>query len=145
MRRCRRRAQLINYWEKHGRPEILPVLPGEPTRDVRIEQRGTDTVTTAAGKSTLRRFSVDGIIWGRETVWIDGAGRFAAIVSRVHILPLEGVREDLKDALPSLQASAIADRMSDLARQLKSISPATGGSFAIAGARLIDGTGRAAD
>ena len=136
------RAQLINYWDKHGRPAILPVMPGEPTRDVRIEQRGIDTVTTAAGKSTLRRFSVDGIIWGRETVWIDGAGRFAAIVSRVHILPIEGVREDLKDSLPSLQASAIADRMNDLARQLKSIGPVIGPVFAITNARLIDGTGR---
>ncbi|MEO7135632.1 MAG: amidohydrolase family protein [Vicinamibacterales bacterium] len=138
------RGQLINYWEKHGRPQTLPVIPGEPTRDVHIEQRGTDTVTTASGKSILRRFSVDGIVWGRETVWIDGVGRFAAIVSRVHILPLEGVREDLKDALPSLQASAIADRMSDLAQQLKSIPPTTGRNFAIANARLIDGTGRPA-
>ncbi len=136
---------MINYWEKHGKPQTLPVLPGEPTRAVRIEQRGTDTVTTMAGKSILRRFSVDGIVWGRETVWIDGAGRFAAIVSRVHILPLEGVREDLKDALPSLQASAIADRMTDLARQLKSIPPVTAPAFAITGTRLIDGTGSAAD
>src|SRR5829696_3129783 len=48
------RAQMINYWEKHGRPDTLPVLPGEPTRDVRIEQRGTDIVMTAAGKLTLR-------------------------------------------------------------------------------------------
>jgi hypothetical protein len=29
------RAQLIAYWEKHGRPETLPVLPGEPAREVR--------------------------------------------------------------------------------------------------------------
>ena len=138
------RAQLINYWEMHGKPAILPVIPGEPTRDVRIEQRGTDIVTTAAGKSTLRRFSVDGVVWGRETVWIDGAGRFAAIVSRVHILPLEGVREDLKDALPSLQASAIADRMTDLGQQMKSIPAEMGPAFAITNARVIDGTGRPA-
>ncbi len=136
------RAQLINYWEKNGRPAALPVMPGEPTRDVRIEQRGIDTVTTAAGKTVLRRYSVDGIIWGKETVWVDGAGRFAAIVSRVHILPLEGIREDLRDALPALQAAAIADRMGDLAQQLKSIAPVIGRAFAIINARLIDGTGR---
>ena len=136
------RAQLINYWQKNGRPATLPVIPGEPTRDVRIEQRGTDTVTSAAGTSILRRFSVDGIVWGRETVWIDSAGRFAAIVSRVHILPLEGVREDLKDSLPLLQASAIADRMGDLALQLRSIAPVTGRAFAMINARVIDGTGK---
>jgi imidazolonepropionase-like amidohydrolase len=136
------RAQLINYWEKHGKPDSLPVIPGEPTRNVRIEQRGTDTITTATGQSILRRFSVDGIVWGRETVWIDNAGRFAAIVSRVHILPLEGVREDLKDSLPSLQASAIGDRMKDLAQQLKEIAPVAGPTFSVINARLIDGTGR---
>jgi imidazolonepropionase-like amidohydrolase len=91
----------------------------------------------------LRRFSVDGVVWGKETVWIDGDGRFAAIVSRVHILPLEGIREDLKHALPSLQASAIADRMGDLAQQLKSIAPVASRAFALVNARVIDGTGKA--
>ncbi|HUQ89021.1 MAG TPA: amidohydrolase family protein [Vicinamibacterales bacterium] len=138
------RAQLINYWATHGRPESLPVIPGEPTRNVRIEQRGTDTVTIGSGKVVLRRFSVDGIVWGRETVWLDATGRFAAIVSRIHILPLEGIREDLREALPILQASAIADRMADLAAQLKDIAPAAGRSFSMINARLIDGTGRPA-
>ena len=137
------RAQLIDYWDKHGRPASLPVIPGEPTREVRIEQRGIDTIATASGgRSILRRFSVDGIVWGRETVWLDSAGRFAAIVSRIHILPLEGVRDDLKDSLPALQASAIADRINDLAQHRQSIAPVTGARFAITNARLIDGTGR---
>jgi imidazolonepropionase-like amidohydrolase len=137
------RAQLIKYWETHGRLATLPVIPGEPTRDVRIEPRGSDTVTIKGARSVLRRFSIDGLVWGRETVWVDGAGRFAAIVSRIHILPLEGVREDLKDALPALQKSAIADRMNDLATELNEIAPVTGRAFALTNARLIDGTGRA--
>jgi imidazolonepropionase-like amidohydrolase len=134
---------LIKYWETHGRLATLPVIPGEPTRDVRIEPRGSDTVTIKGARSVLRRFSIDGLVWGRETVWVDGAGRFAAIVSRIHILPLEGVREDLKDALPALQKSAIADRMNDLATELNEIAPVTGRAFALTNARLIDGTGRA--
>jgi len=138
------RAQLINYWDTHGKLAALPVIPGEPTRDVRIEPRGTDAITIGGAKSILRRYSVDGLVWGRETVWIDSAGRFAAIVSRIHILPLEGVREDLKDALPALKASAIADRMNDLATELKEIAPVTGRAFALVNARLIDGTGKPA-
>jgi imidazolonepropionase-like amidohydrolase len=137
------RAQLIKYWETHGRLAELPVIPGEPTRDVRIEPRGTDIVTIGGAKSVLRRFSIDGLVWGRETVWVDGSGRFAAIVSRIHILPLDGVREDLKDALPALKKSAIADRMNDLATELNEIGPVTGRAFALVNARLIDGTGRA--
>jgi imidazolonepropionase-like amidohydrolase len=136
------RALLINYWERHGRPATLAVLPGEPTRDVRIERRGLDIVPTAAGKLTLRRFSVDGIVWGRETVWLDNDERFAAIVSRIHILPLEAIREDLKDSLPSLQLSAIADRMKDLEQQKKDNAPLAEGLVAFTGAHLIDGTGK---
>ena len=136
------RAQLIGYWEKNGKPAVLPVLPGEPAREVRIEARGVDTVTTAGRSVRLRRFSVDGIVWGRETVWVDDRNHFAAIVSRIHILPLEGVREDLKDTLPALQKSANADRVSDLVRQMKEVVPVAQGTFALAGAQLIDGTGR---
>ena len=137
------RALLIRYWERHGRLATLPVMPGEPTRAVRIESRGNDTVVIEGRRRVLRRFSIDGVVWGRETVWLDDAGRFAAIVSRVHILPIEGVRDDLKSALPALQASAVADRMSDLARQLREVSPVADRSFVLSGARVIDGTGRA--
>ncbi len=136
------RALLLRYWESHGRPASLPVMPGEPTRDVRIEQRGTDAVVVNGRQTMLRRFTIDGIVWGRETVWIDEGSRFAAIVSRIHILPLEGIREGLKGALPVLQRSAVADRMNDLAQQLKEIPAIADRSFALAGARLIDGSGR---
>lgn len=137
------RALLIRYWERNGKPDVIPVMPGEPTREVRILRRGVDTVTINGRATPLRRFSVDGIVWGRETVWLDDADRFAAIVSRIHILPLEAIREDLKDAMPALQASSIADRMADLAAMQKAASPITEQTFALTGARVIDGTGRA--
>jgi imidazolonepropionase-like amidohydrolase len=136
------RALLIRYWDRNGRPAGLPVIPGEPTRDVRIKYVGNDTVTTGGRTLVLRRFSIDGVVWGKETVWLDDADRFAAIVSRVHILPLEGVRQDLKGALPQLQASAVGDRLSDLVQLKLDIRPVAEGSFALSGARLIDGTGK---
>ena len=136
------RALLIRYWERNGKPEALAVMPGEPTREVRIQSVGNDTVEAGGRKVVLRRFSVDGIVWGKETVWIDESGRFAAIVSRIHILPLEAVREDLKDALPQLQAAAARDRIADLASLKRDLSAVEAGAFAFAGARLIDGTGR---
>ncbi len=136
------RALLIRYWERNGKPDYLAVMPGEPTRNVSIAERGTDAVVVNGRKSTLRRFSVDGVVWGRETVWIDDAGRFAAIVSRIHILPIEAIREDLKDSLPALQKSAIADRVRDLTRLYARNAPVAEGAFALSGARLIDGTGK---
>ena len=137
------RALLVRYWEKHGKPSTLAVLPGEPTRGVQIEYEGVDTVRAGDKSIKLRRYSVDGVVWGRETVWLDDASRLAAIVSRIHILPLEAIREDLKDALPALQKSAIEDRVNDLARERKEISPIAQGEFVLSGAKLIDGTGRA--
>ncbi len=138
------RALLIRYWERNGKPENLAVIPGEPTRNVRIAERGTDVVSVNGRKVTLRRFSVDGVVWGRETVWIDDAGRFAAIVSRIHILPIEAIREDVKDSLAALQKSAIVDRIRDLTRLQSSTAPVAEGAFALSGGRLIDGTGKPA-
>ena len=138
------RALLIRYWKQHGQPESLPLLPGEPTRDVRITFDGYDTVVANSVKTLLSRYSVDGVVWGKETVWLDEANRFAAIVSRIHILPIEAIREDLKDALPALQQSAIKDRINDLTMMHRRIPPVAEGAFALRGARLIDGTGRPA-
>jgi imidazolonepropionase-like amidohydrolase len=133
---------LIRYWQRHGRPETLAVLPGEPTRDVRIRLRGRDTVTGDGRSRSLERYDVDGIVWGRESVWLDSDGRLAAIVSRIHILPLEASREDLRPALPTLQASSNADRANDLAKALADAQVAGDTSFALVGAKLVDGTGR---
>jgi imidazolonepropionase-like amidohydrolase len=136
------RALLIRYWKRIGQPESLAVMPGEPTNAVRIAFEGYDTVVAGGQTAQLSRYSVDGVVWGKETVWLDEGNHFAAIVSRIHILPIEGIREDLKDALPALQKSAIADRLSDLAGIYLSIPPVGQDRFALAGARLIDGTGR---
>ena len=131
------RAQLIRYWKQHGQPDSLAVMPGEPTRDVPIALDGYDTIEINGAKHLLSRYSVDGIVWGKETVWVDEAGRFAAIVSRIHILPLEAVRSDVKGFLPALQKSAIADRVSSL------VTSHVDDTFALRGGKLIDGTGRA--
>ena len=136
------RALLIRYWERNGKPGTLAVMPGEPTREVRITLAGTDTVAAGGRQVALRRFTVDGIVWGTETVWLDENDRFAAIVSRVHILPLEAIREDLKESLPALQKSSIADRIRDLTRMYRTPAPVAQGAFALSGARLIDGTGK---
>ena len=68
------RALLIRYWERNGRPAPLPVLPGP--RDVRITLRGADPIVIGGRVHTLRRFDVDGVIWGRETVWLDEEDRW---------------------------------------------------------------------
>ncbi|HUQ87714.1 MAG TPA: amidohydrolase family protein [Vicinamibacterales bacterium] len=134
------RALLIRYWKQHGQPQELAVLPGE--HSVRITLAGRDTVMAGGAKKVLSRYSIDGVVWGKETLWLEDGDRFAAIVSRIHILPIEAVREDLKDAWPELRQASIKDRIGDLAGMYRSIGAVAENEFALRGVHLIDGTGR---
>jgi imidazolonepropionase-like amidohydrolase len=139
------RALLVRYWESHGRPARIDVLPGSPSRPVTVEFRGEDVVRVAGRDARLRRYTVSGVVWGRESVWIDDRDQFAAITSRIHIMALEGVREDLVDAWPALQASDIRDRMADLAglAEVQARGAVATGAYALAGGRVVDGLGGA--
>jgi hypothetical protein len=74
------RALLINYWERRGRPSAITTRPDGAT--VRILLRGDDAVESGGRTIKLRRYSVDGVVWGRETVWLDESGALAAICVR---------------------------------------------------------------
>jgi imidazolonepropionase-like amidohydrolase len=136
------RALLVRYWERQGRPPRIRLLPGDAASTIEIQARGTDTVRAAGRSAVLRRYTVNGVVWGRETLWLDASGRFAAIVTRVHILPLEGVRSDLAYALLQLQASAVRDAVRDAGRMEADTRPLHSGDYALTNVRLFDGTNR---
>src|SRR5688572_2484355 len=133
------RALLIDYWERHKRPASMVLLPGDADSRIVVTFRGDEEVQAGGRAIKLRRYSVDGVVWGRETVWVDAQGAFAALVSRIHILPFEAVREDLASALPALQASSVRDRMADLAGFQAATRPTASGTYALSGARIITG------
>ena len=134
------RAWLIEYWERRGRPAAIALLPGDPDSTIVVAFRGTESVRAGNRTVRLRRYSVNGVVWGRETVWVDEQGAFAALVSRIHILPLEAVRDDLVGALSALQTSAVSDRMADLAEWNRQAVPVAAGTYALVGARVVTGT-----
>jgi imidazolonepropionase-like amidohydrolase len=137
------RAMLIRYWDAHSRPAQIANVPGSGDAQIAIAYRGTDTIRVAGTIAALRRYVVDGVVWGREAVWLDQHGNLAALITRVHILPLEAVRSDLDQALPQFQASALRDRMNDVVRMAREVPPLAAGTFALVGGRVIDGTDRA--
>ena len=137
------RATLIRYWERHSRPARIANVPGPAESQIAVEYRGIDSIRVAGNKIALRRYSVDGVVWGREAVWLDGQGNVAAVTTRVHILPLEAVRADLASALAQFQESAVRDRMNDVVRMAREVTPYATGTFALVGGRVIDGTDRA--
>ena len=140
-------ALLVRYWQTHARPREIVTAPGDPTTTVRIEDLGAAQLHFASGAVvTLNRFSIDGVAWGREIAYLDSASRFAAIVTRANLLPLEGVREDLAAAQPALLDSLLADaaraELAAAARASAAIPVVAEGAFVLVGARIVDGTTR---
>ncbi len=133
---------LVRYWQKHGRPHVLQTAPGMPLNDVIIEHRGRETMTAGAQTLTLERYSIDGVVWGRETLWLDEAGGIVAAITRAGGLGFEGVREDLEPQLGEFVRRSLRDRIGDLEAITQQVRPLHSGTFALVGATVVDATGR---
>jgi imidazolonepropionase-like amidohydrolase len=134
---------MLRYWNRHGRPRVLTTVPGQPANDVFIEARGRDAIRVADKVITLDRFVVDGVVWGRETLWLDEKESLAAAITRAGGLSFEAVRDDLEPALVAFVQRATRDRIGDLETIARTTPPLRSGAYAMVGATIVDGTGRA--
>lgn len=132
--------ELVRYWDAHGRPDSLATLPGGV---VRIEDRGTDTVSAGGRRVALRRLGVTGLIWGRETLWFDNENLAAAITTDAEFDHFEALRDEYEGSLDWFVTRAAEDAAAALAAAAAPAEDADSGAFALVGATLIDGTGRA--
>src|SRR5207244_2220873 len=73
---------MLRYWKSHGQPRVLRTVPGLPMNDVVIEARGREAIRIGATVVRLERYAIDGVVWGRETVWLDDRRSFAAAITR---------------------------------------------------------------
>ena len=135
---------LLRYWKLHGEPRVMHTVPGLPTNDVWIEARGREAIRIGSNAIRLDRYVIDGVVWGRETVWLDEHGGLAAAITRAGGLSFEAVREDLEPALVGFVQRATRDRIGDLETITRRTPPLRSGSYAMTGATIVDGTGRAA-
>jgi imidazolonepropionase-like amidohydrolase len=132
---------MVRYWAGHGSPAQLATLPGG---SVKIEPRGQDTIRIGDKDETLDRFTIEGLIWGRETLWFDtNRNLVAAITTDAEFDHFEAIRDGYESALGDFVAKAGADGMSALAEISKGIPGSRAKTLAIVGATLIDGTGAA--
>jgi imidazolonepropionase-like amidohydrolase len=130
---------LIGYWQRHGRPATLATLP---SGHVMIERRGTDTLSIGGASVALERFGIAGLIWGRETLWLDAGGRLAALVSiDAEFDHFEAIRSGYESGLATFVARAAVDAGAALAELARKTQPSGGDRFALVGATLIDGDG----
>jgi imidazolonepropionase-like amidohydrolase len=137
---------MVRYWATHGSPAQLATLP---SGTVKVEPRGQDTMRIAGKDGTkdekLDRYTVEGLIWGRETLWFDAQHNLVAEVSTdAEFDHFEAIRDGYESALGDFVGRAGADGMSALAEISKGISGSRASTIAIVGGLLIDGTGAAA-
>src|SRR3954470_17502142 len=135
---------LLRYWKLHGEPRVLRTVPGLPANDVAIEARGRDAIHVGSEVIRLNQYVIDGVVWGRETVWLDDRDTLAAAITRAGGLSFEAVREDLEPALVGFVERATRDRIADLEGITRRMPLLNSGTYAMTGATIVDGTGRAA-
>ena len=132
--------ELLRYWTSHGRPASIPLLPQGAAR---IESRGRDVVTVGNRMMSLDRYSVSGVLWGRETLWADQAGTLVAVVSTdAEFDHFEAVRPEFESAVPQLVARAASDGMAAMAETAAAITPPSSQALAITGGTILDVSGR---
>lgn len=133
---------MVRYWASHGSPVQLQTLPENGA--VKITERGADQIAVNGKPEKLTRYSVEGLIWGRETLWFDSTKNLVAEISiDAEFDHFESIRDGYESALPTFVARAGADNMALLAGLAKKISGSRAPILAMVGATLIDGTGRA--
>jgi imidazolonepropionase-like amidohydrolase len=133
---------LVRYWRSHGSPKTLKTLPhGE----VQIQDQGTERFTIGKRQIELHKLSIRGLIWGMESLWMDGQDHLVALVSvDAEMDHFEAVADGYEDGLATFVAGAARDGMANLAKVAAGFTASPAPVTAIVGGRLIDGTGKPA-
>jgi imidazolonepropionase-like amidohydrolase len=130
---------LMRYWTAHGKPASLSALP---SGTVQVALRGDDTISVKGQAHHLQRYSLRGVAWGLETLWMDGDNLAALVTRDAEFDHFEAVRESYEPALQEFVTSAAKDEMSELADISRSLKGRRTGTLVFTGATLIDGTDR---
>jgi imidazolonepropionase-like amidohydrolase len=111
---------------------------------VEIKERGRDTFQVGSVRAHFRRYSVRGLVWGLETLWMDDQDQLAAVVTRdAEFDHFEAVREIYEPAIAAFVSAGARDEIASLAEINKGLPGRRTGVLAITGATLIDGLGSA--
>ena len=132
---------LVRYWESHGSPKTIAVVPGDPN-PVTIKKRGIDTVGSGANRTVLTRYTIDGVMWGINYLWLDGNGRLAMFATGGGAgLSFKTIRAALMPLRNELMEVATRAQMAELLEITSRTKPSAEGSLALVGATLVDATG----
>ena len=132
---------LMRYLARKNVKGALATLPGGA---VTVERRGKDQIRIGDKTVELDRYSMGGLIWGRESLWLDKQENLVALVGvDAEFDHFEALRDDYEPALPVFVNKAADDGMAALAEISNRTSAQRKGALVITNANLIDGTGSA--
>lgn len=124
---------LTQYWLKHGRPASIALEPSGDSVVIK-EVPGDDR--------RVRHFSIDGVVWGREDVWLDAADMHVAVaLTTAGVMSFEAYDAAHAGVAASWRKATTAARFSTIHDEQQSVVPRAQGTFALIGGRLIDGAG----
>jgi imidazolonepropionase-like amidohydrolase len=133
---------MMRYWRLHHQPVRLPILrASEKALPLEIKLVGHDSFSVKGRMVRLTRYTVANLMFGREIVWMNDSGRLAALMTFAGGLPQEEILEGYEPVEAELEHSGVQQEMLDLDDLDRRVPPEAAGTFAIVGARLIDGTG----
>lgn len=130
--------QMMRWWLTHGKPESFTVYPSNSK--VRIEPAEKLSVAGVLGHG----YTVNGLIWGQESLWMDESQNLMALVSiDAEFDHFEAVREPYAANLDQFIAAGAKAALSNLAKLTANSRMAPAKKLAIVGATLEDSTGAA--
>jgi imidazolonepropionase-like amidohydrolase len=133
---------MMRYWQYHRSPAHLPIMrASDQAPPIDIKLVGHEALKIKGKRLHLTRYTVANLLFGREILWMNDSHRVAAIMTFAGGLPQEFVLDEYESATGNLARSGVRQEMLDLADIDAQVRPEAQGSYAIVGARLIDGTG----
>lgn len=128
--------QMMRWWLTHGKPEEFTVYPAKTA--IRIEP----AETVSADGLTAHGYTVSGLIWGEESLWMDDAQNLIALVSTdAEFDHFEAVRKPYEDSLGKFIAAAVRANLSALTKLTATARMPRARVLAITGATIEDSTG----
>ena len=128
--------QMMRWWFMHGKPSEFTVYPSNSK--VHVEPAGTLSVNGRVGHG----YTVGGLIWGEESLWMDDEQNLMALVSTdAEFDHFEAVREPYEASLGAFIAAAVQADLAALAKLSATARMAPAPTLAVVGATLEDSTG----
>ena len=131
---------LIRYWLAHGKPETMSI---EPSGDVVRIVEASNAHVVEGTPPGLRRFTIEGVVWGREDIWLDASDMSVAIaLTTAGVMAFEAYAPKYESLAGSWRRINQPMQFSDYGQ--RAVTPKASDTFALVGGRIVDATGRPA-